>query len=354
MTIAEQERAGTPSGGAFGILLIDKPAGPTSHDLVGWVRWALRERSVGHCGTLDPAATGLMVVCVGPATKLVEYLTAVDKRYLARFVLGRSTRTADAEGETLEQVELEPDAIERAERAVLDMTGSLELPPPAYSAIKIGGRRAHALARAGEAPELPPRPMTLERLEIVNRGPDWIEVDITVSKGTYVRSLAVELGRRIGLPAHLGALRRLACGALSISDPLAVTGLEATALPALGDRPPRWRIELGGSDTSARESAASARERAEAVLRERLAPPWERLPFSASVLEGAEHRPVLERLLQGQRPRLDARTCTVLGLPSAGSSELHAIVDRAAGCMIIVRIEPDRGRLAPLRTLRVC
>jgi tRNA pseudouridine55 synthase len=334
MATAEQDGAGQREG-AFGLLLIDKPAGPTSHDLVGWVRWALRERSVGHCGTLDPAATGLLVMCVGAATKLVEYLTAVDKRYLARFMLGRSTTTADAEGETVDQISLPDDAVARAEQALAGLVGPLSLPPPAYSAVKVDGRRAHALARAGEAPSLPARPMTVERLDILDRGPDWIEADLTVTKGTYVRSLAEELGRRIGLPAHLGALRRLACGELTVGDPLAVTGLVATSLPEIPGRPPRWRIE-GGQE----------------LLRGRLAPPWPRLPFPASDLSGTEHGPLLDRLLQGQRLHLDPQTCTRLRIEQGGPSDLHALVDRAEGRMIIVRRHPQDQRLAPVRVLR--
>lgn len=342
---AEQDRAGQ---GAFGILLIDKPAGPTSHDVVAWVRWALRERSVGHCGTLDPAATGLLVLCVGSATKLVEYLSAVDKRYLARFVLGRSTTTADAEGETLASVELPDDALDRAEQALAGLVGPLSLPPPAYSAVKIEGRRAHALARSGQAPELPPRPMAVERLQIVARGSDWIEVDLTVTKGTYVRSLAEELGRRIDLPAHLGSLRRLACEQLHVDDPRTVAGLRALRLPDLDKRPPRWRIEL----PSGEDPEDDARERTGEHLRERLVPPWELLPFAASELAGPDSARLLDRLLQGQRLRLDPSTCEALKLAPSSASELHALVERAAGRMIIVRREPEQHRIAPVRVIR--
>jgi tRNA pseudouridine55 synthase len=379
MAKAEQDGAGQ---GAFGILLIDKPAGPTSHDVVGWVRWALRERSVGHCGTLDPAATGLLVVCVGETTKLVEFLTSVDKRYVARFVLGRSTTTADAEGETLEQVALPDDALWRAEQALAGLVGPLSLPPPAYSAVKIDGRRAHALARAGEAPELPARPMAVDRLEILEHGPGeadlgpeqsegvgaragaaehdpsptrrreaWMDADLTVAKGTYVRSLAEELGRRIAVPAHLGALRRLACGDLSLDDPLAVRGLLANPLPAIEGRPPRWRIQ-GAIAGEPDENPESARESAAKLLRERLAPPWSRLPFPASELAGPEPSRLLDRLLQGQRLRLDPHTCGCLNIEQHGQSELHALVDRAGGRMILVRREPDKQRIAPVRVLR--
>jgi len=340
-------------------LLIDKPAGPTSHDIVGWVRWALGERAVGHCGTLDPAATGLLVVCVGPATKLVEHLTAVDKRYLARFVLGRSTTTADAEGETIAETPIPAERLDelltRANAALADLVGPLELAPPAFSAIKVDGKRAHALARAGEAPELPPRPMTVERLVVTGTGgggsgdgdgdTGWLDADLTVSKGTYVRSLAQELGRRLGLPAHLGALRRLACGTLTLDDPLALTGLRANALPPIEGRPPRWRVELDPAD----------RERTGAALLERMAAPWARLPFHVSELSGPDHLPALERFFQGQRLRADPQTCASLGLPDDPGEGLYAVVDPALGRMVIVRREPDqRGseRLAPDRVLR--
>jgi tRNA pseudouridine(55) synthase len=346
MSEAGQGRAGQP----FGILLIDKPAGPTSHDVVAWVRWALRERSVGHCGTLDPAATGLLVVCVGAATKLVEHLTAVDKRYLARFVLGRSTTTADAEGEVEAVAEVPADALERAELALAGMVGPLELAPPAYSAVKIEGKRAHELARAGEAPQLAARPMVVERLHVEGRGRAealaWLDVDLSVTKGTYVRSLAEELGRRLDLPAHLGALRRLACGDLSLEDPVAVTGIEATPLEGQPGRPRRWRIGFDGVET---------RERAGALLRARLVPPWKHLPFSATELHGSEHEPWIARLVQGQRLRVDPATSAILGLGSVAEGHLHTLVDRASGRMILVRCEADAEgsrRVAPVRLLR--
>ncbi len=350
MSKAERGRAGS---GAFGILLIDKPAGPTSHDVVGWVRWALRERSVGHCGTLDPAATGLLVVCVGAATKLVEYLTAVDKRYLARFVLGRATTTADAEGETLAEAPLAPDSVARAGEALAGLVGELELPPPAYSAIKVDGRRAHDLARAGEDPKLAPRPMTVLRLEPGERGRDWIDADLTVSKGTYVRSLAQELGRRLALPAHLGSLRRLACGELSVEHPEAVTGLVAQRLPDIEGRPPKWRIDAppGAPGAAAEGPALDPREVAKTTLEAHLLPPWSCLPFPASELRGADHLAAFERLLQGQRLRADDRTCAGLGLAQPPSAEIYALVDRAMGRMILVRHDPVERRLAPIRVL---
>ena len=360
----ERSRAGQGPA-PFGILLIDKPAGPTSHDVVGWVRWALRERSVGHCGTLDPAATGLLVVCVGAATKLVEYLTGVDKRYLARFVLGRSTTTADAEGETLLSQPVGPDDIERAANELVGLLDVTELPPPAYSAIKIDGQRAHALARAGEAPELPPRPMAVHQLELLGRGDDWLEADLSVAKGTYVRSLAEELGRRAGLPVHLGALRRLAAGALGLHHPHAVTGLVAERLeprPGGEHQAPRWRVGLGPSWAS--EAPASGppldpRAAAEQALRARLLAPWTCLPFPTAVLgpapevpEADAPGPLLDRLVQGQRLRDSPGIRAILGLEPPGASEHHALVDRAGGRMILLRRDRGEERLAPIRVLR--
>jgi tRNA pseudouridine(55) synthase len=382
--MARRERGGQGPG-SFGILLIDKPAGPTSHDIVGWVRWALRERAVGHCGTLDPGATGLLVVCVGPATKLVEHLTGVDKRYLGRFVLGRATTTADADGETLAEAPLAPGDLDRASAQLDALLGPLELPPPAFSAVKIAGQRAHTLARAGEAPELPPRAMAVHELVQVARGDDWIEADLRVAKGTYVRSLAEELGRRLAIPAHLGALRRLACGDLSLEHPLAVTGLVAERLP---DRPgaeglaPRWRVSLGpafghagaalgpaDAERNATEGPSDARAQAEQALRDRLLPPWTCLPFPSSVLpapgsspgsstepppepEPAAWTPLIERLVQGQRLADNPDNCAVLGLGERGDSEFCALVDRAGGRMILVRRELAEQRLAPIRVLR--
>lgn len=335
----------------FGVLLIDKPAGPTSHDVVGWVRWALRERAVGHCGTLDPAATGLLVVCVGEATKLVEHFSGVDKRYAARFVLGRSTTTADGEGETRERAPVPAELGAQAAEALAGLSGALELPPPAFSAVKVDGKRAHELARAGEELELARRPMTVHRVVVGEQGHDpedqtlWIEAELDVTKGTYVRSLAEELGRRLGLPAHLGTLRRLACADLRVDDRRAVTGLGARELPPLEGRPPRWRVEAPSAVGEGREAAGD-------LLRAKLDPPWARLPFPCFALNEAGS-PEFARLLQGQRLGLDPAMRARLGLePGSG---ICALIDRAGGHMVLARRDQDRAgrpRLAPSRVLR--
>jgi tRNA pseudouridine55 synthase len=224
-------------GGLCGILLVDKPAGATSHDVVQFVRWALRERAVGHFGTLDPSATGLLVVGLGAATRLGPWLTGLDKRYRARVVLGRATSTEDAEGETIAEAPCPEGTIERALEVARGLAGTLHLTPPSVSAIRIEGRRAHDMVRAGEDVTLEPREMIVHAVEVLGAGPgeaaSTVVVDLVlhVSKGSYVRSIAVELGRRLGLPAHLGALRRLAVGRLALEDPRVVDGLQVEPGP---------------------------------------------------------------------------------------------------------------------------
>lgn len=342
-----------------GILLVDKPLGPTSHDVVGWVRWALGERGVGHCGTLDPMASGLLVVCVGEATKLVEHLTGLDKGYRARFVLGRSTTTADGVGETVAEAPVDASIVSDAARALTELVGDLELPPPAFSAVKVAGKRAHELARAGEAPVLAPRAMAVRRLEVLGCGHDpdreavWADVDLDVAKGTYVRSLAEEWGRRLGLPAHMAALRRTRAGDLSVEDPATVTGLVPRELPALEGRPPRWRVGLP-IETEEGVDRETAKARSGDALRERLQPPWTRLPFPAVVLTGEVHGEAFDRLLQGQRLGLDARVRASLQVP-AGDGPC-ALVDRARGRMVVADRDRDRAgrpRLAPARVIRL-
>lgn len=339
----------------FGVLLIDKPSGPTSHDVVAFVRWALRERAVGHCGTLDPAATGLLVVCVGGATKLVEHLTGVDKRYQAQIVLGRSTTTADAEGETLVEQAV-PAGIEAQAREVLQaMVGELSLPPPAYSAVKIAGRRAHELARAGEQVELPARAMVIRSVDAIavrrdpaDAGRVQIDATLDVGKGTYIRSIAEDLGRRLGVPAHLGSLRRLGCGRLDLDRSEAVSGL---IVERLGESPkggPRWRIALGSLDPSVTTSE-SRRAEAFAGLHARLLAPWTCLPFETHVLEPSEAAmPLLARLRQGQRLELDDPARAALELTDADGA--CALALPSSGELLIAR--RHAGQLAPDRWIR--
>jgi len=216
-----------------GILLVDKPAGMTSHDVVAIVRRATGEGRVGHAGTLDPMATGLLVVLVGPYTRLEPYLSGARKSYRARILFGAETDTDDAEGAVVRTAPVADAVRDPAFAAVMlaATTGHSMQMPPAYSAIKVGGRVAHRAARAGEALELAQRPIEVYEATLVSVDPvtpSW-DVDYEVSKGTYVRALARDLGRSCGTAAHLGALRRTASGALSLADTHTLEAIEAAA-----------------------------------------------------------------------------------------------------------------------------
>jgi tRNA pseudouridine55 synthase len=199
-----------------GLVIVDKPAGLTSHDVVARIRRLAGTRRVGHAGTLDPMATGVLVVGVEKATRLLGYLTLTQKQYDATIRLGQSTSTDDAEGEvtsTAPAANVDPAAIARA---VKDLTGEIQQVPPAVSAIKVDGQRAYKLTRAGAAPELKSRPVTVYEFTITGIRPagDHTDVDATVrcSSGTYIRALARDLGHDLGTGGHLTRLRRTRVG----------------------------------------------------------------------------------------------------------------------------------------------
>jgi tRNA pseudouridine55 synthase len=216
-----------------GILSIDKPAGLTSHDVVAAVRRATGEGRVGHAGTLDPMATGLLVVLVGPYTRLEPYLSAAVKSYEATISFGSSTDTDDAEGEVVASAAVPDDVLDPAHaRDVLAaLLGEGIQTPPAYSAIKVGGRTAHKAARAGDELELAPRRIVVTRADLLAVHPDtasW-DVALTVSKGTYIRAIARDLGEAEGTHAHLTALRRTSSGRLRLADAHALAAVIAAA-----------------------------------------------------------------------------------------------------------------------------
>ena len=217
------------SSGLEGVLVVDKPPGVTSHDVVQRVRRRLREPRVGHAGTLDPMATGVLVVMVGEATKLARFLTADDKSYLAEVQLGRSTDTLDAEGETEREAPLpawwtDAEAEERIAEALAAERERRLQEPPVYSAIKVDGRSAHARVRSGEAVALAERPVAVRTLALEARDVEGgrLTLNMTVSKGYYVRALARDLGERLGIPCHLSALRRTASGVFSVEEAVTV------------------------------------------------------------------------------------------------------------------------------------
>ena len=202
-----------------GLILIDKPDGMTSHDVVARVRRAAGTRKVGHAGTLDPMATGLLIVGVNSSTRLLTYIVGADKEYLATIRLGAGSTTDDAEGELLvpaSQRALDAVGDEAITQGIAALTGEIEQVPSAVSAIKFDGKRAYARVRAGEQVELAPRAVTVSEFELTatRRIDGAIDLDVRVvcSSGTYIRSLAHDLGRALGSAAHLTALRREAIG----------------------------------------------------------------------------------------------------------------------------------------------
>lgn len=196
----------------FGFLNIDKSAGMTSHDVVAKLRRGLKLKKVGHAGTLDPMATGVLIVCIGAATRLSEYVMSHRKRYRATVHLGIETDTYDADGEITRQVNASHITRQQVEEGLLQFTGDLQQMPPAYSAIKQGGRKLYELARAGQTVELQPRPVSIYALQIVDCTLPTFTLDVECSAGTYIRSLAFDLGRLLGIGAHLSGLVRLASG----------------------------------------------------------------------------------------------------------------------------------------------
>ncbi|HJL15401.1 MAG TPA: tRNA pseudouridine(55) synthase TruB [Sandaracinaceae bacterium LLY-WYZ-13_1] len=213
--------------------MVDKPHGPTSHDVVARVRKALGTRAVGHAGTLDPMATGVLVVAVGEGTKLVRWLTADDKTYRATVALGVETDTLDAQGAPAERAEVPALDAARVRGVAAGFVGAQRQRPPAFSAIKVDGQALHERARRGEAVEAPERDVTVRRLQILDVSLDGdaprIELEVEASKGFYVRSLGRDLARALGTRGHLSALRRLRSGPFASSEAVRGETLDAAA-----------------------------------------------------------------------------------------------------------------------------
>ncbi len=203
-----------------GIVVVDKPAGVTSHDVVGMLRRRFGERQVGHAGTLDPDATGVLVVAIGKATRLLRFVEKTRKGYAAEVVLGSATSTLDSSGEVLATFGMAGVTIEDARRVVADhLVGEIEQVPPMVSAIRVDGRRLHELAREGLEVERAPRPVTIHRFDVVDwTAPGVLAVEVECSAGTYIRTLADDLGRLLGGGAHLRNLRRTHVGAFTLAE----------------------------------------------------------------------------------------------------------------------------------------
>lgn len=219
-----------PAAQPSGLVVVDKPAGMTSHDVVARLRRLLGTRKIGHAGTLDPMATGVLVCGVGRGTKLLGHLALTDKEYLATIVLGAATSTDDAEGEVVSRGPRDPAGAgdDEVHRALVRLTGPIDQMPSAVSAIKVDGRRAYARVRAGEQVELPARRVQVAAFELLERRGADLDVRVACSSGTYVRALARDLGRALECGAHLGALRRTRVGPFDLASAVAL----AEATPA--------------------------------------------------------------------------------------------------------------------------
>jgi tRNA pseudouridine55 synthase len=247
-----------------GIVVVDKPAGMTSHDVVARCRRIFSTRRVGHAGTLDPMATGVLVIGVDRATKILGLLTAASKSYAATIRLGQTTSTEDAEGELLQSVSTGHVTDGAIADAIAGLRGEIEQVPSAVSAIKVDGRRAYRLVRAGHAVELAPRPVRIDRFEMlaVRRSDGLIDVDVEVdcSSGTYIRALARDLGAALGVGGHLTSLRRTRVGRFELD--------RARSLDDLAQRPElNWTLDeacllmFPRRDLSAEEALAAGHGR---------------------------------------------------------------------------------------------
>jgi tRNA pseudouridine55 synthase len=209
-----------------GVLVVDKPVGLTSHDVVQIIRRGTGIRRAGHTGTLDPRASGVLVILVGPAVRLSEYVSASDKRYQATVLLGASTDTYDAEGTILSTRSVEDVTEESFAEILQTFIGEIIQVPPPYSAVKVKGRKAYEMAREGEEVTLEPRTINVYSLEILEWSLPEVVIDVYCSSGTYVRSLANDLGKALGTGAHLVGLRRTKNGRFTLRDAVPLRRLQ--------------------------------------------------------------------------------------------------------------------------------
>ena len=234
MSAREESCAAPAAASPSGVLVVDKPAGPTSFDVVARVRRALGVRKAGHAGTLDPAATGVLAVCLGDAVRLQQFLVDGDKAYEATVCFGAATDTQDAEGKVVAEGDPAGLTAEGVAAALLGFVGEIDQVPPMYSAVRVAGRRLHEAARAGEEVERAPRRVRVDGLELrglepaVN-GRRLARVSVRCGKGTYVRTLAADLGRTLGVPAHLAALRRTVASGFTLAQAVPLEELERLA-----------------------------------------------------------------------------------------------------------------------------
>ena len=210
-----------------GIILINKPAGMTSHDVVNKLRKILHTKKVGHCGTLDPDATGVLVVCINKATKVLQFLTSESKEYVATLNLGVSTDTYDASGKVLETKEYQKIDDDKIIACLKSFIGKQEQKPPLYSAIKIKGKKLYEYARSGENVEVPTRVVTIDYIDVLEIKENLIKFKVGCSKGTYIRSLCFDIAAKLGYPGHMQDLIRTKSGKFALNDCFTLEEIEA-------------------------------------------------------------------------------------------------------------------------------
>ena len=217
-----------------GVLPVDKPSGMTSHDVVGMMRRIIKQRSIGHTGTLDPLATGLLIMCLGKATKISRYLMVEEKTYIAQLRLGVRSTTFDAEGVSEDAMHAPSPAISAPDITLIlpEFMGVIRQTVPAFSSVQIDGKRLYAIARKGKEVPLPERDVEIRSLELLGYEPPYVTLEVTCSKGTYIRSLASDLGERLGCGAYLSELRRTRMGSFRIDQ---ASTLEQLAMRAKDD-----------------------------------------------------------------------------------------------------------------------
>ena len=208
----------------FGFLNVNKPAGPTSHDVVLQVRRLIgratgsKRAKVGHAGTLDPFADGVLVICLGPATRLAEYVQRHEKRYTAEVTLGATSITDDPEGQISQQAVAEPPTAEQVRETLPSFVGQIGQVPPAHSAVHVGGRRSYKIARAGEVPQLRPRRVRIDQIELLSYEWPKLAIDVRCGTGTYIRALARDIGARLGVGGYCSRLTRTQVGPFKLAN----------------------------------------------------------------------------------------------------------------------------------------
>ena len=307
-----------------GILIVNKPAGWTSFDVVAKVRRLTKARRVGHAGTLDPMATGVLVICLGHAVRMVEYLIGHDKAYRATLLLGVETDTYDAGGQVIatRPVEVSETALREA---LLSFVGNIEQIPPMYSAIKHEGKKLYKLARQGIEVERAPRKVTLHSLNLIAFDPPRLTVDVRCSSGTYIRSLAHDLGAQLGCGAHLAALTRTAVGDFGLSQAATIEELEAAAANGA------WAHLLRPIDAAVQDLPAYALSEAET----------RRARHGMPISLGGDSRAPSERGAQ------DGRRLSAPGGPASLADDLVRVYDPSGQMIGLMKYDRALNELRP-------